>query len=66
MYEIETQIMQVSDLRVTVTCHIINLILDSAIWFANSSDIRAVGWEYGPQPLGPKERDGLIVPPGKA
>ena len=31
MYEIETQIMQISDLRVIVNCHSLHLILDSAI-----------------------------------
>ena len=25
-----------------------------------------VGWQYGPRPLGPKEIDGLLVPPSKA
>ena len=28
--------------------------------------IRMAGWEYGTRPLGPKEKDGLLVPPGKA
>ena len=28
--------------------------------------LRVVRWEHGPRPLGPKEIDGLLVPPGKA
>ena len=28
--------------------------------------LRVVGWEYGPPPIGPKEIDGMLVPPGKA
>ena len=27
---------------------------------------RVAGWKYGPRPLGPKEIDGLLVPPCKA
>ena len=28
--------------------------------------VRVVGWEYRLLPLGPKEIDGLLLPPGKA
>ena len=31
-----------------------------------NQSLRVVGWEHGPCPLGPKEIDGLLVPPGKA
>ena len=55
---------QTEGLQKIAIAFISNLIQQS--WFVNSSDIRAFGWEYGPHLLGPKEIDGLLVPPGKA
>ena len=38
----------------------------TGIWSILFAQTRVVGWEYRPYPLGSKEIDGLLVPPGKA